>query len=139
MKDSENLHKKVQELCDCYATTDPLKEMSQLNKEGQGVDDALKWLALTALHGVNSNAKKITIAQSDDGVVSVTAEYRDTRLPSPAANVAANVFEVVREILHVDGAKGKSKLSLGLRDSSIELDVSVKDKPGFKKVSVKFE
>ncbi|WP_022665915.1 hypothetical protein [Desulfospira joergensenii] len=139
MKDSINLHKKVQELCDCYSTTDPLKEMSELNKEEEGVDGALKWLALTALHGVNNNAKKITIVQSDDGVVSVTAEYRGTRLPSPAANVAANVFEVVREILHMDEAKGKSRLSLGLRDSSIELDVSVKEKPGYKKVSVKFE
>ena len=28
MKEKRNVHLKVQELCDCYATTDPLKEMS---------------------------------------------------------------------------------------------------------------
>ena len=33
MKDKRSLHLKVQELCDCFATTDPLKEMSILGKE----------------------------------------------------------------------------------------------------------
>jgi hypothetical protein len=33
MKEKRNLHLKVQELCDCYATTDPLKEMSDLGKD----------------------------------------------------------------------------------------------------------
>jgi len=28
MRDKQSLHLKVQEMCDCYATTDPLKEMS---------------------------------------------------------------------------------------------------------------
>ncbi len=28
MKEKRNVHLKVQELCDCYATNDPLKEMS---------------------------------------------------------------------------------------------------------------
>jgi hypothetical protein len=29
MKDTENYHLKVHELCDCYATTDLLKKMSK--------------------------------------------------------------------------------------------------------------
>ena len=33
MKDIHSLHLKVQELCDCFATTDPLKEMSVLGKD----------------------------------------------------------------------------------------------------------
>ncbi len=138
MKDSENLHKKVQELCDCYSTTDLLKEMSELNSEEDGLDSALKWLALTALHGINSNAKKITIKQSNDGQVSVVAQYRDTELPPPGPSVATNVFEAVREITHIDDQKGKSKLALGIKDSSLDLDVSVKDKSDYKKVSIKF-
>ena len=52
MKDSANSHLKVQELCDCYSTTDPLKEMSILNKDQDQMDSDLKWLALLALHGV---------------------------------------------------------------------------------------
>ncbi len=138
MKDTESLHKKVQELCECYSTTDLLKEMSELNSEENGLDSALKWLALTALHGINSNAKKITIKQSNDGQVSVVAQYRDTELPPPGPSVAANVFEAVREITHIDDQKGKSKLALGIKDSSLDLDVSVKDKSDYKKVSIKF-
>jgi hypothetical protein len=30
MKDKQTMHLKVQELCDCYATTDPLQELSSL-------------------------------------------------------------------------------------------------------------
>ena len=73
---------------------------------------------MTALHGVNSNANKISIKQKSDGTISVVAEYRDTELPSPGADVAGNIFEVVREITHIESAKGKTKLALGMRDSS---------------------
>ena len=58
MKEKRNLHLKVQELCDCYATTDPLKEMSNVKNDVDKDEAALKWLALAALHGVNHNAKK---------------------------------------------------------------------------------
>jgi tRNA threonylcarbamoyladenosine modification (KEOPS) complex Pcc1 subunit len=138
MKDSGNLHLKIQELCDCFSTTDPLKEMSTLKGDQNSLDAALKWLALAALHGVNSNANKISIQQTSDGSVSVTAEYRDTELPSPGNDIATNIFEAVRDITHIESAKGKSKFALGLRDSSLELNVSVKDKPDYKKVSIKF-
>ena len=33
MKDKETLHRKVQDLVDCFATTDPLKGMSKLRTE----------------------------------------------------------------------------------------------------------
>lgn len=138
MKDKENLHLKVQELCDCFSTTDPLKEMSEVKNGANSLDAALKWLALTALHGVNSNANKISIKQTNDGSISVVAEYRDTELPSPGADVAGNIFEVVREITHIESAKGKTKLALGIRDSSLDLSVSIKDKDDYKKISIKF-
>ncbi len=83
MKDAQNLHLKLQELCDCFSTTDPLKEMSEIKTDDDRMEAALKWLALSALHGINNNAKKITVKKTDDGHVSVTAEYRDTDLPSP--------------------------------------------------------
>ncbi len=59
MKDTGNLHLKVQELCNCFATTDPLKEMSIVKNDADKTEAALKWLALAALHGVNNNAEKI--------------------------------------------------------------------------------
>ena len=138
MKDSANLHLKVQELCDCYSTTDPLKEMSILTKDQDEMDSDLKWLALLALHGVNNNAKKISIKQSEEGIISVKAEYRDSQLPSPNADVAGNIFKAVKEILHIEEAKGESVLALGIKDSSLDLNISLKDKKGNKKITIKF-
>ncbi|MCK7512353.1 MAG: hypothetical protein MZV70_55485 [Desulfobacterales bacterium] len=83
MKEKRNLHLKVQELCDCYATTDPLKEMSALGQDKDKEEAALKWLALAALHGVNHNAEEITIGRDNKGQVKVVAKYRETELPSP--------------------------------------------------------
>lgn len=138
MKDTGNLHLKVQELCDCFSTTDPLKGMSEINKEGNNLDAALKWLALAALHGVNNNAKQISVKQTDDGTVSVIAEYRDTELPSPGAGIANQIFEVIREITHIEEEKGKCRLALGIRDSSLDLEISLKNKDDYKKVTIKF-
>ncbi len=57
MKEQRNLHLKVQELCDCYATADPLKEMSVVGQDKDKEEAALKWLALAALHGVNQQRR----------------------------------------------------------------------------------
>ena len=138
MKDERNLHLKVQELCDCFATTDPLKEMSRIPNAAGEEEIGLKWLALAALHGVNSNAAKITLNKTDDGSIRVTAEYRPAELPSPGSDVGEKVVEAIREITHIDADEGKSRLALGMRDSSIDLEVKVKSKKGSHKVSLKF-
>jgi len=138
MKDTENLHLKVQELCDCFSTTDPLKEMLELKNDQNSLDAALKWLALSVPHGVNNNAKEISITQDDDGAVSVIAEYRDTELPSPGPEVAAGIFEAVREMTHIDDDTGKTGFAMGILDSSLDLSVSVKNKNGNQKISIKF-
>ena len=138
MKDERNLHLKVQELCDCFATTDPLREMSQIPAAADEEEIGLKWLALAALHGVNSNASKITLSKADDGNIRVTAEYRTAELPSPGANVGDKILAAVRAITHIDADKGKTQLALGMRDSSVDLEVKLKSKKGYEKVSIKF-
>lgn len=138
MKEKRNLHQKVQEMCNCYATTDPLKSMSQMTKEEGGEEAAAKWLALAALHGVNANAKKVTIYQAGDQSVRVVAEYRPTDLPAPSKAVAESVMAAVREITHIEGDKGKLPLSLGIRDSSIDIQVKVKSEGDENKISLKF-
>lgn len=138
MKDTENIHLKVQDLCACFSGTDPLKEMSDLARDTDTAEAALKWLALAALHGVNANAEKITLKDEGDGNVTVTAQYRKTELPSPGKEIGGGVFDAIREITHIDDAKGKTRLALGIMDSSIELAVEIKDKKGKQKVSLKF-
>ena len=138
MKDKGSLHLKVQKLCDCFATTDPLKEMSDIKGDADKNEAALKWLALAALHGVNNDAEKISITRSDDGNVTVTAEYRQKDLPSPGSEVAERIIEAVTGITHIEGDKGKTPLALGIRDSSIDLKIKLKTEDGGKKITIKF-
>ena len=138
MKEKRNVHLKVQELCDCYATNDPLKEMSAVKNDGDKDEAAAKWLALAALHGVNNNAKEVVISRSSDGEIRVTAKYRESELPSPGSEVGTKIMEAVREITHIEGHKGKSPLALGIRNDSIELQVNMKQKEGSEKVTINF-
>ncbi len=138
MKDTDNLHLKVQELCACFSATDPLKEMSDLKSDPNLDEAALKWLALAALHGVNNNAEKITLKESSTGEISVTAEYRKTELPSPGEAIGQKILETIRKITHIETDKGKTCLALGIMDSSIDLSVQIKDKKDSRKLSIAF-
>jgi hypothetical protein len=138
MKEKRNLHLKVQELCDCYATTDPLKEMSTLGQDKDKEEAALKWLALAALHGVNQNADEITIRRDSKGQIKVLAKYRETELPSPGAEVGQKIMAAVREITHIEADKGKTILALGMRNDSLELKVKIQAKGGQEEVEIEF-
>ena len=138
MKEKRNVHLKVQELCDCYATNDPLKEMSTVKHDGDKDEAALKWLALSALHGVNGNAKEITITRSKDGEITVTAKYRESELPSPGPDIGAKIIEAVREITHIEGDKGETPLALGIRNDSIEIQVTMNSEEDKEEVTLKF-
>ena len=138
MKEKRNLHLKVQEMCDCYATGDPLKEMSIVKNEDDKEEAAIKWLALAALHGVNNNAEEITITRSSEGNVRVVAEYRESELPSPGSEVGGKIVDTLREITHIEEDKGKTPLSLGIRNDSVNLQIKFKAKDGKEKITIKF-
>ncbi len=138
MKDSGSLHKKVQEQCDCFATTDYLSEMAKVKNETDLEEAATKWLALAALHGVNDSAKEVTISKDKSGNIKVVAEYKEVELPSPGAEVADKIFETVRNITHIEDKKGKTDLALGIRDSSINLEIKVKEGDDKNKIKIKF-
>ena len=138
MKEKRNIHLKVQEMCDCYATTDPLKEMSEIKGDSDQGEAAEKWLALVALHGVNNNAKEISISRSKNGKIKVTAQYRESELPSPGAKIGKKIMSALREITHIEGKKGKSPLALGIREDSIELKIKMKSKNKGERVTLTF-
>ena len=138
MKDHTNTHQKIQELCDCYATTDPLKEMAGMASGAAENEAGEKWLALAALHGITSNARKITLASDHRGRVTVTAEYRDSELPTPDRTVADQVLAAAGQLTHMEGDRAKMPLSLGVRDSSLMLQVKIKQSKNGRRLSVKF-
>jgi hypothetical protein len=125
-------------MCDCYATTDPLKEMSEITSDSDQEEAAEKWLALAALHGVNHNAKEISISRSKDGKIKVTAKYRESELPSPGSAIGEKIMNAVREITHIESGKGKSPLALGIREDSIELKIKMKSKDKGESVTLTF-
>jgi hypothetical protein len=138
MKDERSLHLRVQEHADCFATADPLREMSIISKEADKDEAALKWVALAVLHGINSNAKKITITRSNGGSVKVTAKYCEAELPSPGTEVGEKIIEGVRRITHFEGDRGKGPLALGVRNDSTEIGVSVERGESGETVTLKF-
>ena len=138
MKDKRSLHLKVLELCDCYATTDYLKEMSLLPGELDKEEGALKWVALSVLHGINGNAKKIALSREKDGQIKVVAKYRKSELPSPGSEVGGKVLDVMKEITHIAGEEGKIPLAIAIRDSSFEVTVKLEQDAEGETVTIEF-
>ena len=138
MKDMGTPHKRMQELCDCFAETDPLKEMALLGADADKEEAALKWLALAILHGVDRNAKKICLERTAKGSVKAEAKYRDTELPTPGAEIGGKVIEAARQISHIENEKGEMPIAVGIRDSSIEIRMEVERKHGDEKITLTF-
>ena len=138
MRDMGTPHQRMQELCDCFAETDPLKEMALLSHDEDKEEAALKWLALAILHGVDRNAKKICLERTAKGSVKAEAEYRDSELPTPGAEIGGKVMEAARKIGHIESEKGEMPLAVGIRDSSVEIRMEVERKHGDEKITLTF-
>jgi hypothetical protein len=138
MRDSSNLHQKIQDMCDCYATNDPLKEMSRLQHDSDTEEAAIKWIAMAVLHGINNNASEISIAKTATGDVKVVAEYRRTELPPPGDAVSGKIIQDLKEIVHLDSAGGESTLAFGFRNNSMDLTVKTREEGGDERVTISF-
>ncbi|MFH0784323.1 MAG: hypothetical protein V2B20_20530 [Pseudomonadota bacterium] len=138
MKDSANIHLKVQELCDCFATTDPLKGMSDISRAPEEDEAALKWIALAVLHGINNNAEKISLTTTRTGNVQVTAEYRKGDLPSPGPAVGKKIVEAIRAMTHIEKDKEKMTLAFGIRNNSMDLKIKSRHEGGDDRITITF-
>ncbi len=137
MLDKRTLHMKVQEQCDCFATTDPLREMAGLIKEPDPEEGALKWIALAVLHGIDRNAKSISLRRGAGGEISVTAKYRESELPRPPEPISRKVFDAVKAITHIED-KGRTPVVIGIRDGSIEIEFKLDHDGNEEEVVLKF-
>lgn len=138
MKDTSSIHQKVQSLCDCFATTDPLKEMSEIARTPESEEAALKWIALAVLHGINTNAEKITLTSTQSGKVTVTAEYRTAELPSPGRDVGKKIVEAIRGMTHMEKDKEKAALAFGFRENSMDLKIKSRHEGGDDRITISF-
>ena len=135
-----NYHLKLQEMCDCYMETDFLANMQgMVGAESKDLEeDAVKYLALTVLYAITRKAAKLTIKKKgDDLSVRIKADEKED-LPHPSAVVADKIFQIMREILHIDEEKGEMDLSLGLRTGEVNVHVKVKGQGDKQSLKIKF-
>lgn len=130
IKDDRSYHLRLQEFCDCFMETDFRKELEQASKgvsgdPGGDLDElALKFLGLTLLYGANEEANKISLQKSNRGKVLFSVEARGNyQLIPPSGNLADKIFSVARSMVHLDKDQGKIPFSLGLRNSSLEINL----------------
>ena len=138
MRDMGTPHQRMQELCDCFAETDPLKEMALLGTDEDKEEAALKWLALAILHGVDRHAKEICLERTRgrpregggrvQGRGAAFAGGRDRR----EGDRGGQTDQPHR------GRKGRDALAVGIRDTSIEIRMEVERENGDEKITLKF-
>jgi hypothetical protein len=130
IKDDRSYHLRLQEFCDCFMETDFRKELERASKgvsgdPGGDPDElALKFLGLTLLYGANEEAKKVSLQKSNQGKVLFSVEARGNyQLIPPSGHLADKIFSVARSMVHLDKDQGKIPFSLGLRNSSLEINL----------------
>ena len=138
MKAASSSHQKIQDLCDCFATSDPLKEMCEVIHDANTNEAALKWIALAVLHEINNNAEEVSISTSKDGRVRVTAEYRKTELPSPGSIVGEKIIQAIRTVAHIEHAQEKAIIAFGIRNNSMDLKIKSRNDGTDDKVTIVF-
>jgi hypothetical protein len=125
MADTESPHLRLQQQIDCQLETNPREALSAWEKNGwkdepgTDIDEApLKYMALVMLDAIEERATRFTM-DKDEGV-SVHADSTYV-LPKAPAHVIARGLEILREITGMQGGQAEGKLSLGIRNDSLEL------------------
>jgi hypothetical protein len=146
IKDDRSYHLRLQEFCDCFMETDFRKELERASKgvsgdPGGDPDElSLKFLGLTLLYGANEEAKKISLQKSKEGKVLFSVEARGNyQLFPPSATLADRVFSLARSMVHLDKDRGKIPFSLGLKNSSLEINLDFARGDGAESLTLTFK
>lgn len=133
MKDARNLHLRLQEYTDCFAETDPSRELDEIS--GKGVEGdrtrdmtetALKYLSLAILSGIEEEVSSIFFTRNGDlnGAAYLSGE-RETRLPIPPTGTIKEIIGILRCITGLEPDNGNSRLVWGIRNDQLEIVVGV--------------
>lgn len=140
-----NLHKRLQEMCDCYLESHYENELKIISEKGVAGDVtgdvaevALKYLALALLYTLEERCSRLFIGMAEGAVVSYIQNDQRTTLPSPPRDVAREIIDIVREITHLEEEDATEPLSLGIRESRINLHVVVHKEAGEEHIVLRF-
>ncbi len=126
---SRTPHLKLQEMCDCYLETDFSKQLKAMvsSKSTDFMEDGFKYLALVLLEAITEKASALVLTKQNNSIkVTLKGPDPQIELPSPSPEIMNTITTIIREILHLEEDKGKSPLTLGLKNSRLDLLVRVK-------------
>ncbi len=122
---NESPHLRLQQQIDCQLEVKPRdalvawEERGWAEEPGTDADEApLKYMALVLLDAIEERATRLSM-EKDQGVM-VYADNTYT-LPKAPPHFIARGLEIMREITGLEGPKGEGKLSLGIRNSGLDL------------------
>jgi hypothetical protein len=125
MAAAESPHLRLQQQIDCQLEIKPRPVLETWEKGGRkeepgtDVDEApLKYLALVLLDAIEERATRLTLEKDQGVTVYANTTYS---LPKAPGHFIARGLEILREMTGIQGAKGDGKLSLGIRNDSLEL------------------
>jgi hypothetical protein len=125
MADTESPHLRLQQQIDCQLEIKPLEALKAWESEGwkelpgTDADEApLKYMALAILEAIEERAVRLSL-DKDQGVT-VFADKTYT-IPKAPPEFIARGLEILREITGLEVPAGQGKLSLGIRNYSLEL------------------
>jgi hypothetical protein len=127
MAEFESPHLRLQQQIDCQLEVMPKDVLSDWERQnwkeepGTDVDEApIKYMALILLDAIEERATRLSV-DKDQGVT-VYGETTYT-LPKAPSHYIARGLEILREITGLEVPGGEGRLSLGVRDSNLELIV----------------
>lgn len=125
-------HVKLQEFIDCFLQTDHKKELENFSEprltrstREKVPDEALRYLALLLLYGLNERVKDISVIRKepDEATCRMSGE-RFYDIPGPSEEVISCLFDEIEEMAGMDETKRVGKLVLGLKNEEIDLNIS---------------
>ncbi len=125
-------HVKLQEFIDCFLQTDHKKELENFSEprltrstREKVPDEALRYLALLLLYGLNERVKDISIIRKEpDKAICRMSGERFYEIPGPSEEVISCLFDEIEEMAGMDETKRVGKLVLGLKNDKIDLNIS---------------
>ncbi|MGO9121440.1 MAG: hypothetical protein ACLQPD_28005 [Desulfomonilaceae bacterium] len=125
MADVESPHLRLQQQIDCQLETNAREALFAWEKSGwqdepgTDIDEApLKYVALVMLDAIEERATRFTMDKDEGVSVHADSTYA---LPKAPTHVIARGLEILREITGMQGGQAEGKLSLGIRNDSLEL------------------
>lgn len=125
MSDTESSHLRLQQQIDCQLEVKPQDVLAAWEKAGwneepgtDGDEAPLKYLALVLLEAIEERAVRLSVDKDKGVTIFGASTYR---LPKAPASYIARGLEILREIAGMEGPGTQGKISLGVRNDSLDL------------------